>query len=136
MKKQIVAAAVAGVMSFGAVFGAAAAGVGYVNFGALIQGHPKMAKADLEMRAEVQKKQEKFEAELAKLNDDAAKQRLAEKYQRELMEKENALLTPIYNDVMKAIEKTRKEKDLDIIVDEAAVLAGGVDITVDAQKKL
>lgn len=136
MKKQLMALAMAGVMSVGAIFGAAAAGVGYVNVGALVQAHPKMAKAELDMKAEVQKKQKQFDAELAKQKDDKAKAQLAEKYQRELAEKERALLEPIYKDVMAAIEKTRKEKGLDVVVEAAAVVSGGTDITADAGKKL
>lgn len=136
MKKQLLTLAVAGVMSVGAVFGAAAAGVGYVNTGALFQAHPKMAKAELTMRTEVQQKQQQFEKEAAKLKDDAAKQQLAVKIQNELTQKERSVMEPIQRDIINAIEKTRKQKDLDIIIDQGVVIAGGQDVTVDVQKNL
>ncbi len=136
MKKQMIAFAVAGVMSLGGVFGAAAAGVGYVNTQALFQAHPKMAKAELELKAEQQKAQQKFEQEAAKLQSEDAQRQLFVKMQGELAQKEQAIMTPIQKDVLNAIEKTRKQKDLDVVVEQAAVVAGGTDITEAAAQNL
>ena len=129
MKKQMIALAVSGVMAVGGVFGVAAAGVGYVNTQAIFQAHPKMAKAELDLKAEQQKAQQKFEKEVAKLQNEEAQRQLFTKMQGELAQKEQAIMTPIQKDVLNAIEKTRKEKDLDVVVEQAAVVAGGTDIT-------
>lgn len=136
MRKQILTLALASAMSVGAVIGASAAGVGYVNMDALMQAHPKMAKAELDIKAEYAKKHAQFEKELAALKDDEAKIRLSEKYQRELAEKQHSLIDPLYKDVMKAIEKVRQEKGLDAVLDQGAVVAGGQDITAEVGKKL
>ena len=54
MNKKV-AALVAGVMMFGAIGSVSAAGIGYVNSAALLQGHPKMEKAQLDLRNAAQK---------------------------------------------------------------------------------
>ena len=52
---KAVAAVAAGMIAFGAMFSASAAGIGYVNSNALLQAHPKMQKAQLDMRTAAQK---------------------------------------------------------------------------------
>ena len=59
MNKKV-AALVAGVMMFGAIGSVSAAGIGYVNSTALMQGHPKMEKAQLDLRNAAQKAEESF----------------------------------------------------------------------------
>ena len=44
MKHAAVAAAAAGMLAFGSVFGVSAAGIGYVNMNEVMQSHPKMEK--------------------------------------------------------------------------------------------
>ena len=58
MKHAAVAAAAAGMLAFGSVFGVSAAGIGYVNMNEVMQSHPKMEKAQLDMKAAVQKAQD------------------------------------------------------------------------------
>ena len=51
MKMNKTAAAItAGIITFGAMASASAAGIGFVNSGALLQAHPKMEKVQLDMR--------------------------------------------------------------------------------------
>ena len=52
---KTVAAVAAGMIAFGAMFSASAAGIGYVNSNALLQAHPKMQMAQLDMRTAAQK---------------------------------------------------------------------------------
>ena len=56
--KKTVAAIAAGMITLGAMVSASAAGIGYVNSNALLQAHPKMQKAQLDMRNAAQKAQE------------------------------------------------------------------------------
>ena len=58
---KTVAAVAAGMIAFGAFFSTSAAGIGYVDTNAALQSHPKMQKAQLDMRQAVQKAQENFE---------------------------------------------------------------------------
>ena len=135
MKQKMIALALTGVFACGTMLTAAAAGIGYVNQQVLMQAHPRMMKAQLTLKTETQKQQQKFDNEVVKLKDDNAKRDLYMKLQRELSQKEQELIGPIMRDVQKAIEKTRQEKGLDAILDRDAVVAGGQDVTVDVQKK-
>ena len=72
MNKKV-AALVAGVMMFGAIGSASAAGIGYVNSAALMQAHPKMEKAQLDLRNAAQKAEETFKKR-AEGKTDAEKQ--------------------------------------------------------------
>lgn len=135
MKQKMIALALTGVFACGTMLTAAAAGIGYVNQQVLMQAHPRMMKAQLTLKTETQKQQQKFDSEVVKLKDDNAKRDLYMKLQRELSQKEQELMGPIMRDVQKAIEKTRQEKGLDAILDRDAVVAGGQDVTVDVQKK-
>lgn len=86
MKQIMAAAAAAGMLTFGAVMGASAAGIGYVNTNALMQAHPKMEKARLDMRAAAQKAEQDF-AKQSEGKTDAEKQQIAAELQKKLGEK-------------------------------------------------
>lgn len=61
MKANKMAAVVAaGLLTFGAMFSASAAGIGYVNTAVVMQAHPKSEKAQLDMKSAEQKAQEEF----------------------------------------------------------------------------
>lgn len=133
--KKAVTAAAAGLLALGAAVSVSAAGIGYVNSSALLQAHPRMQKAQLDMRAAAQKAQEDFNKRSAGKSDEQ-KQEIATELQRDLSNKENSTMQPILNDIMKAIQDTRKEKNLDIVLEQGAVVDGGVDITSDVSAKL
>ncbi|MCI5836423.1 MAG: OmpH family outer membrane protein [Veillonellaceae bacterium] len=136
MKKQMYMAAIAGVLALGVSFGAEAAGLGYVNRDMLVQAHPKFTKTELTIRTDAEKQQQKFEKESAKLETEDAKRELFFRLQEELMKKQQEAMAPILQDIQKAIDKVRVEKQLDAVVDYDVVVSGGVDITPDVQKKL
>ena len=121
---KTVAAVAAGMIAFGAFFSTSAAGIGYVDTNAALQSHPKMQKAQLDMRQAVQKAQENFE------------KRSQGKSEKEMNQKESSTMQPIFNDVRKAIQQVRQEKGLDIVLEQGAVVDGGVDITKDVTAKL
>ena len=131
---KAVAAVAAGMIAFGAMFSASAAGIGFVNSNALLQAHPKMQKAQLDMRTAAQKAEETFKSRSAGKTDQE-KQQIATELQKE-MEKERAAMQPILSDIMKAIQQVRQEKGLDIILEQGAVVDGGVDVTSAVAQKL
>lgn len=122
-------------IAFGAMFSASAAGIGYVNSNALLQAHPKMQKAQLDMRTAVQKAEESFKSRSAGKTDQE-KQQIATELQKEMDQKERAAMQPILSDIMKAIQQVRQEKGLDIILEQGAVVDGGVDVTSAVAQKL
>lgn len=132
---KAVAAVAAGMIAFGAMFSASAAGIGFVNSNALLQAHPKMQKAQLDMRTAVQKAEETFKSRSAGKTDQE-KQQIATELQKEMDQKERAAMQPILSDIMKAIQQVRQEKGLDIILEQGAVVDGGVDVTSAVAQKL
>lgn len=135
MKKVLAMAACAAVMTFGAAATASAAGVGYVNMNAVMQAHPKMEKAQLDLRAAAQKAQDDFNKQ-AEGKTDAEKQQIAQDLQKSLSEKEQSTMQPILKAVYTAIQDVRKDKGLDVILDQGAVIDGGTDVTEDVKAKL
>ena len=132
---KTVAAVAAGMIAFGAFFCTSAAGIGYVDTNAALQSHPKMQKAQLDMRQAVQKAQENFEKR-SQGKSDQEKQQIMTEIQKEMNQKESSTMQPIFNDVRKAIQQVRQEKGLDIVLEQGAVVDGGVDITKDVTAKL
>lgn len=136
MKMKTTAAVVAaGLISLGAMVPAFAAGIGYVNSNALLQAHPKMQKAQLDMRTAAQKAQDNFKSRSAGKTDQE-KQEIAMEIQKDLDAKEKSTMQPILNDIMKAIQQVRQEKGLDIILEQGAVVDGGADVTAAVAQKL
>lgn len=132
---KAIAAIAAGMIGFGAMFSASAAGIGFVNSNALLQAHPKMQKAQLDMKNAAQKAQENFNSRSAGKTDQE-KQQIATEIQRDLDQKERSTMQPILSDIMKAIQSVRQEKGLDIILEQGAVVDGGTDVTSAVAAKL
>lgn len=132
---KAVAAVAAGMIAFGAMFSVSAAGIGYVNSNALLAAHPKIQKAQLDMRAAAQKAEETFKSRSAGKTDQE-KQQIATELQKEMDQKEKSTMQPILSDIMKAIQQVRQEKGLDVILEQGAVVDGGVDVTSAVAQKL
>ena len=129
MKMNKTAAAItAGIITFGAMASASAAGIGFVNSGALLQAHPKM-------RTAAQKAQENFNSRSAGKSDQE-KEQIAQEIQRDMAAKERTAMQPILQDIRKAIQQVRQEKGLDVILEAGAVIDGGTDVTSEVGAKL
>ena len=111
LNKKVTAVMAAAMMAASA-FSVSAAGIGYVHTNALLQAHPKMEKAQLDMKQAAQKAQQQFQKQSAGKSD-AEKQQIANNLQRELAQKERDEMTPIMSDI-----------------------DGGIDITSDVAAKL
>ena len=132
---KAVAAVAAGIIAFGGMFSVSAAGIGYVNLNYVMSAHPKMQKAQLDMKAANQKAGESFKSRTAGKTDQE-KQQIANELEKDLQQKEQSLFQPIMNDVRKAIQQVRQEKGLDIILEQGAVVDGGIDITSEVSQQL
>ena len=86
LNKKVTAVMAAAMMAASA-FSVSAAGIGYVHTNALLQAHPKMEKAQLDMKQAAQKAQQQFQKQSAGKSD-AEKQQIANNLQRELAQKE------------------------------------------------
>lgn len=132
---KVITVIAAGMIGFGAMFSASAAGIGFVNTTEMMQNHPKMQKAQLDMKNAIQKAKDNFEKRSAGKTEQE-KQQIAVEIQRDLDQKEDSIIDPIRQDVRKAIQSVRQEKGLDIIIEQAAVVDGGVNINSDVAAKL
>ena len=83
----------------------------------------------------LQQAQENFEKR-SQGKSDQEKQQIMTEIQKEMNQKESSTMQPIFNDVRKASQQVRQEKGLDIVLEQGAVVDGGVDITKDVTAKL
>mgnify|MGYP000700667530 CR=1 FL=1 len=70
LKKQLAPLAVMGMMSLAAASSAFAAGVGYVNFDALVQAHKDFPKVSAQMQSAIKDANDKFSKQAPKLKTD------------------------------------------------------------------
>ncbi len=122
-------------IAFGTMVSVSAAGIGFVDTNAALQSHPKMQKAQLDLRNAGQKAQQNFESR-SQGKSDQEKQQIFAEIQKELNQKESSTMQPIFTDVRKAIQQVRQDLGLDIILEQGAVVDGGVDVTKDVIAKL
>ena len=116
LKKQLASFAVIGMLGVAAATSAFAAGVGYVNFDALIQAHKNYPKATAQMQDAVKKAQDEYKSKSAKMQTEQEKQELGNKLSQDLNKLEFQLLDPIQKDIVAKVEQDRQAKGLDAIV--------------------
>ena len=85
LKKQLASFAVIGMLGVAAATSAFAAGVGYVNFDALIQAHKNYPKATAQMQDAVKKAQDEYKSKSAKMQTEQEKQELGNKLSQDLI---------------------------------------------------
>lgn len=132
---KLAAVLAAGMITMGAAVSASAAGVGYVNVAALLRAHPKFERAQLELQSTEQRLGADLEKN-AKNKTPEQQQKMLGDAQRQLAEKQQAVMSPIQRDIIKAIQSVRKEKGLDIIINQVAVIDGGEDVTAAVAQKV
>ena len=137
MKKQIMTAALAAMMTLGAAGASLAAGLGTIDMGALLQKHPNYPKAIAQWRSDVEKAQKDFQKEIKDKKDQKAQQELAQKFNVQLNKQRIALFTPLEKDILAKTKEVKQEKGLDYVVLNGSVVDGQAqDITNDVAAKL
>ena len=138
LKKQLASLAVMGMMSLAAASSAFAAGVGYVNFAALVQAPKDFPKVSAQMQSAIKDANDKFSKQAPKLKTDQERQNLGRELAQNLSQLETKLVVPIEKDVGAKVEQGRKEKGLDSIGAQGAIIAGADNATdeTDAVKAL
>lgn len=109
--------------------------VGVVNYQQLINQHPDMAQAQAAYDAAVKQAQDDFNAKSANMNDND-KKAYFEQLQQGLQQKQQDLLNAIKDKINVAVKAVADAKGLTIIVDKAAAVYGGQDITDEVLKKI
>ena len=114
---------------------APASNVGKVNYQMLVQQHPDLAKVQTTMQTESEAAKKEFDAKAASLGE-KEKQEYFMQLQQRLQLKNQELMVPIFNKVDAIIKEVSDAKGLVVVVDAAAVIYGGADITDDCVKKI
>lgn len=110
--------------------------IGIIDTSKVITGeNPDVVKAREELMKYSQELQTKFDAESATL-DDQGKQELFTKLQADLRQKETEVQKAMEDKVKDATKSVADAKGLTMVLNKAAVLYGGVDITDAVAKKL
>ena len=110
--------------------------IGLIEPNTILSQHPKMAQVKKEIQAVVQKKQDEAKAAMAKEKDEQKKAQIYETKQNEAVAEEQKLMAPILKDIDAAIRAVAKAKGMTVVIDTAATLMGGVDITEDVIREL
>ena len=129
LKKQLASLPVVGMMSMIAASSAFAAGVGYVNFDTLVQSHKDFPKVSAQMQSAIKNANQEFAKKAPTLKTDKEKQELGRQLAQNLSKLENSLIVPIEKDVVNKVEQVRKDKNLDCIVAQGAIIAGANNAT-------
>lgn len=134
LRKQLASLAVVGMMSVVAASSAFAAGVGYVNFDTLVQSHKDFPKVSTQMQSAIKNANQEFAKKAPTLKTDQEKQELGRQLAQNLSKLENSLIVPIEKDVVNKVEQVRKDKNLDCIVAQGAIIAGADKATDETQE--
>ena len=114
---------------------ASSSNVGVVEYDQIMVQHPEMKNLDEQLRASIADIKAEFDEKSAGMND----QEKADYYmqcQQRLAQKQQELLSPIENAVQAAIKKVADKKGLAVVIDKAAVIYGGQEITADVIAEL
>ncbi len=109
--------------------------VGVVSRDQIMQNHPDITNFQTQMQAAVEEVQKDFEEKSAGMSDQEKQDYYAQCTQR-LQQKQQELLEPIVQSINDAIKKVADAKGLAVVIDQAAVVYGGQDITQDVISKL
>ena len=121
----------------GSVASAASSGsVGVVDdYSILITKHPDFETIRTQMQTFAQEVQKEFEEKSSGMSDQE-KQDYYQQCQQRLQQKQQELLDPMVKSIDEAIKKVADSKGLSVVIDSAAVVYGGQDITQDVIKNL
>ncbi|AGB42316.1 outer membrane protein [Halobacteroides halobius DSM 5150] len=102
--------------------------IGYVNMQKLFNNHPGKKASEVKLQQEAKSLQKKLEVEAKDLSKEK-RQQLLQKYQQQLSELERELVGEVMKDINQKIRQVAQEKEITIVVDKSAVLAGGYNLT-------
>ena len=121
--------------SGGIASAAGSSAVGIVDRDQVLSQHPDAQSIQDQMMAAIQEVQKDFEEKSAGMSDQE-KQDYYQQCQQRLQQKQQELLDPMVKSIDEAIKKVADSKGLSVVIDSAAVVYGGQDITQDVIKNL
>lgn len=105
--------------------------IGYVDSARLINAYLSTPAVDKVLQDEKSRLEKEMAAVLEKEKDDQKKQEIVNQYQARL----NARIQQEVEKLNVFVAQVAKEKGISVVLDGAAVIYGGVDLTADVMKK-
>lgn len=114
---------------------AAASPIGVVDYGVLLDKHPDTKSANEALKAENEQAKKEFQDKSATLSDQEKQELNAQLLQR-VEQKRRELLGPILDKINAAIKEVATAKGLTVVLNKAATVYGGQDITGEVVDKI
>lgn len=114
---------------------ASSGNVGVINSAQVMAQHPDVQNVESQMRATIAEVQKDFEAKSAGMNDQE-KQEYYRQCQQRIQQRQEELLEPLEKSFNDTVKKVADAKGLSVVIDSAAVVYGGNDITQDVISRL
>jgi outer membrane protein len=110
--------------------------IGAVESQKVLFQHPKYGQILQQIKSIVDQKQNEAKAAIDKEPDDNKKAEIFEKMRRAIAEEEQKLMQPIFSEIDIAIRTVATAKKITVVMDEAAVFYGAINITDDVVQEL
>ncbi|MDR3331403.1 MAG: OmpH family outer membrane protein [Synergistaceae bacterium] len=110
--------------------------VGGVDPQSLVFQHPQYEQVMKQLKDIAEAKDQEARAAIAKESDNNKKAEIFQKMRMEVAEEERKLMQPIFKDIELAIRTVAAAKNVTVVVDKAALLFGGIDITEDVVQEI
>ncbi len=114
---------------------ASSVNVGVIDRDQVLSQHPDGESVNTQMQAAITEVQKDFEEKSQGMTDQE-KQDYYRQCQQRLAQKQQELAEPILKSVDDTIKKVADSKGLSVVIEKAAVVYGGTDITQDVLNKL
>ncbi len=114
---------------------ASSGNVGVINSAQVMAQHPDVQNVEAQMRATIAEVQRDFEEKSAGMNDQE-KQEYYRQCQQRIQQKQEELLEPLEKSFNDTVKRVADSKGLSVVIDSAAVVYGGNDITQDVISRL
>ena len=119
----------------GGIASAAGSNVGVIDQQQVLSEHPDAQSIEDQMNAALDEIKKDFDAKSAGMSDQEKQDYYRQCMQR-AEQKRQELVEPLIKSVDEAIKKTADAKGLTVVIEKAAVIYGGQDITQDVIKNL
>ena len=98
--------------------------------------HPKMKDVRQQMSKLAQQKENEAKTAADREKDTAKKAQIMQTKRMELVQEQQKLMEPIFRDCQQAVREVAANKKLELVLNKAFVLVGGIDITQDVIQQL
>ena len=110
--------------------------VGVIDIDEVTMAHPKMKDVRQQMSKLAQQKENEAKTAADREKDTTKKAQIMQTKRMELVQEQQKLMDPIFRDCQQAVREVAANKKLELVLNKAFVLVGGIDITQDVIQQL